>query len=109
MNAAHVAVLAAIPAGGLSWLYLFELRRFTRLLRHKAPELWRSLGEPSLGAAGTGFLVALASGRLGREARLPPNEQPAVARLRAYLLVSVPLWLSILAILLLRRQLGLAL
>ena len=109
MNAAHVAVLAALPAIALSWLYLLELWLFTRRLRLSAPELWRSLGEPTLGASGRAFLVALAGGRLGSEPRLPPGERPAVARLRAYLLVGVPLWICILAIWLFRRQLGLAL
>lgn len=67
MNAAHIAVLAILPAIALSWLYVFELCRFTRGLRGSAPDLWRALGSPTSGEAGTRFLIALARGSLSAE------------------------------------------
>jgi hypothetical protein len=93
----------------LAWLYLFELWRLTKHLRESAPELWRSLGEPTLGAAGRKFLLALAGGHLAREPLVPPRDRRAAARMGVYLFVALPLWLGILAILLFRRQFGLAL
>ena len=109
MNALHLAVLAALPAIALSWLYLLELWRFTSRLQRSTPALWIALGKPTLGSAGFLFLTTLLRGRLTHEQSLSTQDLRAAARLRTYLLVGVPLWAFVLVVLGFRSQLGLAL
>jgi hypothetical protein len=109
MTALHIAILAALPAIALFWLYLFELWSFTSRLRRSAPDLWIELGKPTLSSAGSSFLMALLRGRLIPAQSLSDQDRRAATRLRAYLLVAVPLWVVVLVIMGFRRQLGLTL
>jgi len=109
MTALHFAVLSALPAIALSWAYLLELSRLISKLKQTTPDLWLQLGSPAFGSAGAPFLAYLIRGRLERDSSLSAQARRQARRLRIYLLVGIPLWLAILVVIALRRQLDLSL
>lgn len=101
-----VLILLVPVAITFSFIYLFELSIFLKVLKRESEDLWERLGSPTLGRATRSVAIPLLFGRFPSLDSLRIGQRQRALRLRVYLiglLVFYAVWIIAIAF---RRQLG---